>query len=177
MSAAKKLFLIAIGYALSIVGGLAVVVVHELLTAADIAQNSCGMAAFGDMILVILAAGFFGLAPTWVLLRLAVEKAPSALLAAQIVIAALGPASWLAAIHLTGIDVAASPWASGELLGVLLTFAMLRIMVGPVLLVIEGATFILAQTRSRRALLASAMLMEFVPLGLFTLHVAAATHL
>ena len=91
MSVARKLLLIAMGYALSVAGGATVVALHELLALADAAQNSGGMAAFGDMILFLLAAGFFGLVPTWFLLKLAVEKAPRGLLAAQLLIAALGP--------------------------------------------------------------------------------------
>jgi len=47
------------------------------------------MVAFGDMILFVLAAGFFGLAPTWYLLKLSIEKAPRALLAALFLIACL----------------------------------------------------------------------------------------
>jgi hypothetical protein len=56
MSALKKLALIAVGYALSVIGGVAVVAVHELFVPADVAQNSGGMAAFGDMILFVLVA-------------------------------------------------------------------------------------------------------------------------
>jgi hypothetical protein len=47
---------------------------------------------------------------------------------------------------------------------------------GPVLLVIEGATFLLVRARVTRALLAVAMLMDLVPLGLFALHMMRATH-
>ena len=56
MSALKKLALIAVGYALSVIGGVAVVAVRELFVPADVAQNSGGMAAFGDMILFVLVA-------------------------------------------------------------------------------------------------------------------------
>ena len=40
MSALKKLALIAVGYALSVIGGVAVVAVLELFVPADVAQNS-----------------------------------------------------------------------------------------------------------------------------------------
>ena len=43
MSAAKKLALIAAGYAFSVAGGLAAVAVNELRMPADIAQTSPGM--------------------------------------------------------------------------------------------------------------------------------------
>ena len=59
-------------------------------------QTSPGMVAFGDMILFVLVTGFFSLAPTWFLLKLLVEKAPRALLATELLIAAMGPVSWLA---------------------------------------------------------------------------------
>src|ERR1700693_1741583 len=100
MSTAKKLALIAASYALSIAAGLAVVGVNELLMPDDIAQTSSGMVAFGDMILFILFTGFFRLAPTWFLLKLSVAKAPRALLAVLLLIAAMGPPSWLAIAHI-----------------------------------------------------------------------------
>ena len=63
MSVAKKLALIAAGYALSVAGGVAAVAINELRMPADIAQTSPGMVAFGDMILFVLVAGFLSLAP------------------------------------------------------------------------------------------------------------------
>jgi hypothetical protein len=75
MSTAKRLALIAAGYALCVVAGLAAVAVNELRMPADVAQGSPGMVAFGDMILFVLVAGFFGLAPTWFLLKLFIAKA------------------------------------------------------------------------------------------------------
>jgi len=93
MSTAKKLALIAAGYVLAVVGGLAAVAVNEWLMPEEIAQTSPGMVAFGDMILLVLVAGFLGLVPTWFLLKLLVEKAPRALLAVVLLIAAIGPAS------------------------------------------------------------------------------------
>src|SRR5207253_2500431 len=96
MSTPKSLALIAAGYALSVVGGLAAVAVNELFMPADVAQTSPGMVAFGDIVLFVLVTGFFSLAPTWFLLKLLVEKAPRALLATELLIAAMGPVSWLA---------------------------------------------------------------------------------
>src|SRR5215469_15808819 len=107
MSVMKKLALIAAGYALSIVGGLAAVAVNELRIPEDIQQTSGGMVAFGDMIVFVLAAGVFSLAPTWFLLKLCVEKAPRTLLTAELLIAAIGPASWLAVMsvaHAAGLQ-------------------------------------------------------------------------
>src|ERR1700674_4549741 len=100
MSTAKRLALIAVGYAVAVAGGYAVVAVNELFMPADIAQGSPGMVAFGDMILLVLVAGFVSLVPTWFLLKLLVEKAPRTLLAVEILIAAIGPASWLAVTYL-----------------------------------------------------------------------------
>jgi hypothetical protein len=177
MSAAKKLALIGTGYALSVVVGLAAVAVNELRMWADVGQTSDGMAAFGDMILFVLVAGFLGLAPTWFLLKLFVEKAPRALLATELLIAAIGPASWLAVTYLAdGPSLPNLPQAVSQSLGLLIAFgAIPRMVFGPVLLVIEGATFLLARERVARALLAAAMLMDIIPLSMFALHLARAT--
>lgn len=181
MSAAKKLALIALGYALSVAGGVAAVAVNELRMPADIAQTSPGMVAFGDMILFVLAAGFFSLAPTWFLLKLSVEKAPRALLTAELLIAAMGPVSWLAMFAMAvttpagGPSLPNLPQAAKELLGLFIAFgAMPRMVFGPVLLVIEGVTFFLVREGVARALLAAAMLMDLVPLGIFALHLGRA---
>jgi hypothetical protein len=181
MSTAKRLALIAAGYALSAVAGFAAVAVNELLMSADVAQGSSGMVAFGDMILFVLVAGFFSLVPTWFLLKLAVEKAPSTLLAIELLVAAMGPASWLAVMDLVGGPPGSSglanlPAAATELLGLFIAFAAIpRTVFGPALLVIEVATFFLIRGRVTRALLAAAMLMDLVPLGMFALHLARAT--
>jgi hypothetical protein len=173
MSTAKKLALIALGYALAVAGGLAAVAVNELLMPADVADGSGGMVAFGDMILFLLATGFFSLAPTWFLLKLSVEKAPRVLLAVLLLIAALGPLSWLAVVDLASARPPDLPAAANELLGIFIAFvAMPRIVAGPVLLVIEGLAFLLVRTRVTRALLATAMMMDLIPLGMFALHMA-----
>ena len=79
MSTVKRLGLIAAGYALSIIAGLAAVALNELLMPADAAQSS-GMAAFGDIILFVLVVGFFSLVPTWFLLKLLIGATRYALL-------------------------------------------------------------------------------------------------
>jgi hypothetical protein len=182
VSRLKRLALIATGYALSVGGGFAAVAVNELLMPADVAQTSPGMVAFGDMILFVLVAGFLGLAPTWFLLKLLIETAPRVLLTTELVIAVMGPLSWLAIIALaaappaSGASLPSSPAAAGELLGLLIAFgAIPRMVFGPVLLAIEGATFLLVREGISRALLAAAMLMDLVPLGAFALHLARAT--
>jgi hypothetical protein len=181
MRTAKKLALIAAGYALSVAGGVAAVAVNELRMPADIAQTSPGMVAFGDMILFVLVAGFLSLVPTWFLLKLLVEKAPRALLATELLIAAMGPVSWLAMIAMAvttpagGPSLLNVPQAAKELLGLLIAFgAIPRIVVGPVLVVIEGVTFFLVREGTARALLAAAMLMDLIPLGIYALHLARA---
>jgi len=172
MSALKKLALIAVGYALSVAAGVAVVAVHELV----VPDDSGGMAAFGDMILFVLVAGFFSLAPTWFLLKLSLEKAPRSLAAVLFLIAAMGPLSWLAVAYLTADHVSNLPQPVNELLGMLIVFgAVPRIAAGPVFLVVEGAAFLLSDNRMTRALLAAAMLMDLVPLGIFALHLAGVT--
>jgi len=177
MGTAKKLALIAAGYALCVVAGLAAVTVNELRMPADVAQGSPGMVAFGDMILFVLVAGFFGLAPTWFLLKLFIEKAPRALLAIAVLVAALGPASWLAVRHMAGgLSPPNPPQAVSQLLGLFIAFVGIpRMVFGPVLLVIEAITFLLIRERVTRALLVVAMLMDLVPLGMFALHMLRAT--
>ena len=169
--------LIAVGYAASSVAGVAIaaVAINEWHMPADIAQTSPGMVAFGDMILLLLATGFFSLAPSWFLLKLLVGKAPRALLAIELLIAAIGPASWLALLSLAGgPPVPHEPTAAEQLLGLFIAFgAIPRIVAGPVLVVIEAVTFLMIRGRLTRALLAAAMLMDLVPLGLFALHMAS----
>jgi len=177
MRTVKRLALIAVGYALCVAAGLAAVTVNELRMPADVAQGSPGMVAFGDMILFVLVTGFFGLAPTWFLLKLFIEKAPRALVAVELVVAAMGLASWLAVMHMAGSSSPPTfPVAVSQLLGLFIAFvAIPRMVFGPVLLVIEAVTFLLVRGRVTRALLAVAMLMDLVPLGLFALHMLRVT--
>jgi hypothetical protein len=178
MSTAKRLGLIAAGYALCVVAGFAAVAVNELRMPADVAQGSPGMVAFGDMILFVLVAGFFGLVPTWFLLKLLIEKAPRALLAIVLLLAALGPASWLAVMHMAGSASPPNvPQPGSQLLGLFIAFVGIpRMVFGPVLVAIEAATFVLFRERVTRALLAVAMLLDLVPLGMFALHMLRATY-
>lgn len=175
---AKKLILIALGYALALGGGLAAVAVNELRMPADIAQTSPGMVAFGDAVLFILAAGVLSLAPSWFLLKFLVEAAPRALLTGELLLAAIGPLSWLSVIWLAvPARVPGPASAAMQMLGPLIAFgAIPRIVLGPILVVIEAATFFLVRGRRTRALLAAAMLMDVIPLGLFAVHMAGAIH-
>jgi hypothetical protein len=180
MSKRSKLALIAAGYVLAAGGGAAAVAVNELFMPDDVAQGSPGMVAFGDMILFVLATGVLGLAPTWLLLKLLVETAPRALLAAELSIAVLGPLSWLVMIVLAVTTRPGGPsplpnWpqAMQELAGLVIAFgAIPRMVFGPVLVVIEGVTCLLMRSRVAGALLGAAMLMDIVPLALFALHLA-----
>ena len=172
MSTAKKLGLIAVGYVLAIVAGFAAVAVNELFMPADVAEGSPGMVAFGDMILFVLATGSVGLLPTWFLLKLFVDKAPRILLAIVLLVAAIGPASWLAVIYMSaGVDPSNPHRVVGPLLGLFIAFAAIpRMVLGPVVLAIEAVTFLLMRANVARALLAGAMLMDLIPLSLFALH-------
>jgi hypothetical protein len=174
MSTAKRLAWIAAGYALAVVGGVVAVTLNELFMPADIAQGSPGMVAFGDMILLVLATGFLGLVPTFFLLKLCLEKAPRALIAVVMVIAVLGPVSWLAVKYVAGNPPDPNgPQAIVQLLGPFLAFvAIPRIVAGPVVVLIEGVTFLLVRGRVTRALLAAAMLTDLVPMGLYAMHMA-----
>jgi hypothetical protein len=67
--------------------------------------------------------------------------------------------------------------SGGALLGLFVAFvAIPRMVCGPVVMVIEAVTFLLMRGRIPRALLAAAVLMDLVPLGLFALHMLRATH-
>ena len=177
-SVAKKLALIAAGYAFSVVGGIAAVAINELLISEDIKESSGGMVAFGDMIMFVLGTGVLSLAPTWFLLKLCVGKAARTLLAAELLIAAMGPASWLAVRWMAAAPSSESlPQSFSVVLGLLIAFgAIPRIILGPVMLMIEGATILLIRERLARTLLAAAMLFDLVPLSIFALHLAAATY-
>jgi hypothetical protein len=177
MSTAKRLGLIAAGYALCVVAGFAAVAVNELRMAADVAQGSPGMVAFGDMVLFVFVAGFFGLVPTWFLLKLFVEKAPRALLGILLAVAALGLVSWLSVTQIAGgASLHNMPEAVAVPVTLFIAFvAFPRMVLGPVLLVIEAAAFLLVRGRVARALLVVAMLMDLVPLGIFALHLLRAT--
>ena len=130
MSTAKRLALIAAGYALCIVAGFAAVTVNELRMPADVAQGSPGMVAFGDMILFVLVTGFVGVVPTWFLLRLFIAKAPRALLAIVLLVAVMGPVSWLAVRHMAGgLNPPNVPEAVGALLGLFIAFVAIPRMV------------------------------------------------
>jgi hypothetical protein len=89
----------------------------------------------------------------------------------------MGPASWLAVTHMAGgASVPNLPEAVSQFLGLFIAFvAIPRMVFGPVLLVIEAATFLLVRGRVARALLVVAMLMDLVPLGIFALHLLRAT--
>jgi hypothetical protein len=177
MRTVKRLAWIAAGYALCVVAGLAAVALNELRIAADVAQGSPGMVAFGDMILFVLVAGFFGLVPTWFLLKLSIEKAPRTVVAIELLAAAMGPASWLSLTHVAGsASLPNLPEAIRTPIVLFIAFvAVPRLVLGPVLLVIEAVTFLLIRGRVTRALLVVAMLMDLVPLGMFALHMLRAT--
>lgn len=176
LSRAKVLALIGLGYVASVAGGVAAVVVVDMLIRDDVKDASGGMVAFGEMIVFVLATGVLSLVPTWFLLKLCVATIPRALVAAELLIAATGPLSWLAVRDMaTGASPQGLPQALVQLLGLLIPLvAMPRMAFGPVLLVTEAATFVLMRERSTRALLVGAMLMDLVPLAMFALHIAAA---
>jgi hypothetical protein len=174
MTTTRRPALIAAGYVLAVCGGFAAVAVNERFMPADIAKTSPGMVAFGDMILLVLVAGSLSLVPSWFLLKQFVETASRTLVVIILATSVIGPASWLAAIYLVGgPDPATSPLAGKPVLGLLIAFvAIPRIVFGPVMVVIEGAAFFLIRDRAARVLLAIALLMDFIPLGLYALHLA-----
>src|SRR5262249_32878853 len=151
---------------------------YDLLVSDDIKQTSGGMVAFADMVVFMLGTGVLSLLPTFFLLKLCVENIPRALLAAELLVAGLGPVSRLAVRAMAaGPDPQSRPQIFNGALGLLIALgAIPRIVLGPVVVVIEAVTFVLIRARLARALLAAAMLLDLVPLGIFALHVAAANY-
>lgn len=135
------------------------------------------MAAFADMVLFVLTAGVCSLPATWFLLKLCVETAPRALLVAELLLAVVGPASWIAIVSIstTGASPAPVHGPGNVFAAMILLGAMPRIILGPIVLVIEATTLALARDRRMRAVLAGAMLMDLVPISAFALHLVAAT--
>jgi predicted neutral ceramidase superfamily lipid hydrolase len=178
MKVGKKLALIAASYALAVVGGLAAAALNDLMIPDDIQQTSGGMVAFGDMVVLFLATGVLALVPTWFLLKLCAETNPRILLAAELVIAVLGPISWLVVWALAAVSHPSSLLqAVGIVVGPLIAFvAIPRIVLGPVVIVIEALSLFLLRDRRARALLVAAMLMDVIPIGLFALHMIAAAY-
>jgi len=173
---AKRLAWIAAGYVLALVGGSVAVAVNEALMPAVISDTSGGMVAFGDVVLFLEVASVIGLVPTWFLLRLLTQRAPRFLLVAELAMAALGPASWLSVIAMATV-VRGLPSAVATLIGPFAAFvAIPRIVVGPGVLVVEAVTFLLMRGRVARVLLAGAMLMDLIPLGVFALRFLTSPH-
>ena len=129
------------------------------------------------MILFVLVVGFIAILPTVFLLKLLLETAPRALLAIELVIAVLGPVSWFVVINMANAGPQGQSQSEGAVLGLFIALlAIPRMVCGPVVMVIEAVTFWLMRGRIPRALLAAAMLMDLIPLGLFALHMLRATH-
>jgi len=176
VTTAKKLGLIAAGYVVAVACGFGGVAINEAFLPAEISQGSSGMVAFGDMILFVLVTGFLALVPTVFLLKLLFETAPRLLLAIELAIAVLGPVSWLAVVNMAGAGPQGQPGSGGALPGLFIAFvAIPRMVCGPVVMVVEAVTFWLMRGRVSRALLAVALLMDLVPLGLFALHMVRAS--
>jgi hypothetical protein len=178
MSTAKRLAWISGGYALAIVAGFAAVALNELSMSEEASQGSPGMVAFGDVIIFVLAAGVVGLIPTLFLLKLLVEKAPRALILVELVVAALGPLSWLGVWWLaSAVPDPSHPRVIWQILGPFIAvIGIPRIVLGPVVVVIEGLTFILIRGRAVRLLLIAAALMDVIPIALYAWHMTRGPH-
>ena len=96
----------------------------------------------------------------WFLLKLLVATAPRTLLTAELFVATMGPVSWLAMTIMAvttppgGPSLQNVPQAAAQLFGLFLAFgAIPRMVLGPVLVVIEGVTLLLFRGGVARALL------------------------
>jgi hypothetical protein len=86
-------------------------------------------------------------------------------------------ASWLALASLAGGPNQRGPLVFGQVFGLFIAFIGIpRIVLGPVLLVIEGLTLILIRGRTARALLVAAALMDVIPIGLYALYLTRGHH-
>jgi hypothetical protein len=168
--------LIAAGYVLAVVGGMAAVALNELAISENIQQTSGGMVAFGDMVLFVFVTAVLSLLPTWFLLKLWVRASPRSLITVELALAALGPVSWLAMAFVASGGPHPQAWPVALLwLGPLIAFvAIPRIVAGPAMIAIETATIFLIEARRTRRLLGLAIVAEFVPIALFTAHLGRA---
>jgi hypothetical protein len=178
VSTMKRLAWIGAGYVFAIVAGIAAITLNELSMTEEASQGSPGMVAFGDMFVFVLAVGVVGLIPTLFLLKLLVEKAPHVLIAIELLLAVLGPLSWLAAMWLAGGPRDPShPRVIWQILGPFIAFIGIpRIVLGPILVVVEGLTFILVRARATRPLLVAAALMDVIPISLYAWHMTRGHH-
>jgi hypothetical protein len=123
------------------------------------------------MIVFVLAAGFLGILPTWFLLKVGIKAAPRALLVGGIVVALIGPFSWLSGERRQSIKSGPQHRRAGRLSHHLPRHSAHGGRPGP-----AGVSFLILRDREMRMLLAAAMLMNAVPLGLFGSHMARAPH-
>ena len=85
------------------------------------------------------------------------------------------PVSWLAVKLLAGGPPAGPPAVLAQLLGPLIAFiAIPRIVAGPAVVVAEGLAMLLVRQRSMRIVLAMAVLMDLVPVGIYASRMASA---
>ena len=67
------------------------------------------------------------------------------------------------------------PQILAQLLGPLIAFvAIPRIVAGPVIVVVEGLAMLLVRQRNMRIVLAGAVLMDLVPMGIYAARMASA---
>ena len=165
MSVARTLVVILLGYGLALAAGVAAVLLNGMVVPVDASRISGGMFAFGDMVLLVIVTGVFGLVPTWLLMRLLIRQAPRALLGALLLVAVTGPLAWLAIMYPDGAS--SHPGSAAALVPWL---AIPRAVLGPVVLAVEALAVLFYRNSPARWLLVLAMLLEILPLALFTLH-------
>jgi hypothetical protein len=93
-------------------------------------------------------------------------------LAALFVLATTGPVSWILTLSISADPRGGGPSQDSDVwLGLLVAFwAIPRIVLGPLIVLVETATCFLARDQSARLLLAAMILMDIIPLGLFLRH-------
>lgn len=165
--------MIALGYALAVVGGVAVVALNELRMSEDIAQGSPGHGRFCRRHTVHASEGV--LQPPADVVPAETDRSEGATHSARF--PALSRGYWT--IDLAGDDpirrrygrITRVNTVSGALIAL---GAISRIVAGPVVMTVEGITILLARGSIMRALLAGAILMDLIPLVMSALHMARA---
>lgn len=170
MTGAKRLCLIAAGYAAAaVITAFLVWVRYLFINPADVNASS-GMYAGGDLVMFVLICGTLSLGPTFFLLRFLNEQYPRTLAAFLLAFSATGPIS-LGLLQLLTSGAPRFPGALDKFLGLAMLFLIFpRVVAIPVVWLGLGIALLLAREKLTRALLVCALALETLPLALIILH-------
>jgi hypothetical protein len=157
MRAAAKFGLVAAGYVAAFLIAAASVAINVAWTSAPDSQASSGMAAFGDSLLFLAVFGLAAVLPTaaGLFFLRPYDLFWQALAIAAVVIAATGLAS-------LGVSVAARTAAAGAMIHSWSAFAVLRILVAPMIALASLVSGAFAPRRPARIALLAATVSEAI---------------